>query len=137
MMTPVMWPHRNSMCFVSSLDDTCFSSALVLSNLIYFSFQYEYFLLLHMSKWHSLSTRQLLLKFTYQVWRVSGYVYGSYRHRGYLYSYICIIFTTCLPHESLMRTYVISICHKQRYFYFQYFWYVLRCLWKHSFLEMA
>ena len=70
-----------------------------------------------MSKYHFFSTRQFLLKFTNQAWGVSSHVYVSYMHRLYLYIYICIIFTKYLPQKSLMRTYLISISHKQRYFF--------------------
>ena len=38
MMTLLMWPHRNNIRFVSSLDDTCISVTLVLSNLFMFYF---------------------------------------------------------------------------------------------------
>ena len=71
-----------------------------------------------MSNYHSFSTRQFLLKFTNQAWGVSSRVYVSYMHRLYLYIYICIIFGKYLPQGSLMRTYLISISHKQRYFLF-------------------
>ena len=71
-----------------------------------------------MSKYHPFSTRQFSLKFTNQAWGVSSHVCVSYMHRWYLYIYICIIFTKYLPQGSLMRTYLISISHKQRYFLF-------------------
>jgi len=64
-----------------------------------------------MSNCHS-----FLLKFTYQAWIVSGHVCVSYRYRLYLYFYVCVIFIANLPRGSLMRTYLISIIHKQRYF---------------------
>jgi hypothetical protein len=70
-----------------------------------------------MSNYQLFSTRQFLLKFTNQAWRVNSHVYVSYMHRLYLYIYICIIFTKCLSQGSLMRTYLISISHKQRYFF--------------------
>ena len=71
-----------------------------------------------MSNYQLFSTRQFLLKFTNQSWWVSRHVYVSYIHRLYLYIYICIMFTKYLPQGSLMRTYLISISHKQRYFVF-------------------
>ena len=71
-----------------------------------------------MSNYQLFSTRQFLLKFTNQAWGVNSHVYVSYMHRLYLYIYICIIFTKYLPQGSLMRTYLISISHKQRYFLF-------------------
>ena len=74
--------------------------------------------MLHMSNYQLFSTRQFLLKFTNQAWGVSSHVYVYYMHRLYLYIYICIIFTKYLPQWSLMRTYLISISHKQRYFLF-------------------
>ena len=64
-----------------------------------------------MSNCHS-----FLLKFTYQAWIVSGHVCVSYRYRLYLYFDVCVIFITNLPRGSIMRTYLISIIHKQRYF---------------------
>ena len=71
-----------------------------------------------MSNYQLCSTRQFLLKFSNQAWGVSSHVYVSYIHRLYIYIYICIIFTKYLPQGSLMRTYLISISHKQRYFVF-------------------
>ena len=70
-----------------------------------------------MSNYQLFSARQFLLKFMNQDCGVSSHVYVSYMHRLYLYIYICIIFTKYLSQGSLMRTYLISISHKQRYFF--------------------
>ena len=61
---------------------------------------------------HSFSTHHFLLKFIYKACSVSGHVYVSYWYRFYLYIYLCAIFT----YLSHIRTDLISISYKQRYF---------------------
>jgi hypothetical protein len=83
--------------FVHELRWYLHQGALVLSNLVSnFALQYEYFLLLHRSNYHSFSTRHCLLKFMYKAWILSGNVYVSCGYRFYIYIYFCVIFTRYL-----------------------------------------